>query len=859
MNYWKELGLDLFGNGYTTIPIYAHDSDNKGAGKRPIGKDWEKTVNTKEQIVGWGSRFPVNGIGILTKNTPAVDIDIYDADASKHMANWVEANIGFAPCRIGRSPKKLFLFRTDEPFTKVKSAVWEDDFGEMHAVEVLADGQQFVAYGIHPETKKDYYWVGQDNPTNNIADLDLEEITLEQAREIASEFDRYAASRGWELKRRPINGSDSVDVADDDDWASMADIQKWDGSYDDLRDIVMKYPNPEDYHSWITVLAALQVSCRDQDEARTIARDWSMQASNYDEDGFDVKWNAGFHHTSGKLVTLGTIIKTVRELEDQEIEQQKLEFKEGFNGCADIEEWNTWAGDFRKVPVFGHERSVIVDIAAKKYHQITALKLVLASKKQLLGFDVSTRDTPSWLRNFVFSVPNDCFIHRKTNEYIAKGAFDTAFATKSRIGDEKYKASQLASEIFPVPMVSDGMYYPAMHGDMVGSKWKMEEGLPGSDFFYDQNGALWFNTFDPESIPAPATELSKYDNKAIEIIKDFFIVLFPNEKERGYVMDWMAWVVQNPTKRINYSLLVRGAHGSGKTTLGVLLCGMLGGQNVGYVSNTVMNGRFSEWAEGHILKIVEEIYDKGDRYSAVERQKEFITNDRFMVEPKGRKAKEVVNTSSKLMFTNHFNALPLDENQRRYLVVSTQAENHLDMERVYGDTGERSKFFKDVYRAIENHGPAIKRWMLDWEISKKFDHKGHAPQDTEAFSIMADASDDGLAGTITQIIKDGSAVGVTNDIIFVPDLRDVLMESIDGDMPKTNRLKNLLMELGFKPGGLLKFDGKAGRVYVKKRVRGALDEKGKLNTKWAQETLKKHNAGVGDRVDKDPSPFDDED
>lgn len=859
MNYWKELGMVLFGNGYTTIPIYAHDSDNKGAGKRPIGKDWEKTVNSKEQIAGWAKRHATNGIGILTKNTPAVDIDIYDKEASDYMASWVEANIGFAPCRIGREPKKLFLFRTDEPFTKVKSAVWEDDFGELHAVEVLADGQQFVAYGIHPETKKDYYWVGHDNPTNNIADLDLEEITLDQAREIANEFDRYAAERGWLLKRRPINGSDAIDVADDDDWASMADIQKWDGSYDDLRDIVMKYPNPEDYHSWITVLAALQVSCRDQDEARIIARDWSMQASNYDEDAFDEKWSEGFHHTSGKLVTLGTIIKTVRDLESQEIEAKKVEFKEGFESCSDLSDWNAWADDFRKVQVFGHERTTIVDIAAKKYQQISANKLSLQSKKELLGFDVTSREAPSWLRNFVFSVPNDCFIHRRTNEYITKGAFDTAFATQSRIGDDKIKASVIASEIFPVPMVSDGMYYPAMHGDMPGSMWKMAEGLPGTDFFYDQNGALWFNTFDPDSIPEPAAELSKYDNKAIEIIKDFFIVLFPNEKERGYVMDWMAWIIQNPTKRVNYSLLVRGAHGSGKTTLGVLMRQMLGSKNVGYVSNTVMNGRFSEWAEGHILKIVEEIYDKGDRYSAVERQKEFITNDRFMVEPKGRKAKEVVNTSSKMMFTNHFNALPLDENQRRYLVVSTQAENHLDMERVYGDSGERSKFFKDVYRAIENHPRAIKRWFMDWEISEKFDYKGHAPQDTEAFSIMADASDDGLAGTITQIIKDKSAVGVTSDLIFVPDLRDVLIESIDGDMPKTNRLKNLLMELGFKPGGLLKFEGKAGRVYVKKRVRGAMDEKGKLNTKWAQETLKKHNANISNVADKDPSPFDDED
>lgn len=859
MNYWKELGLGIWENGYTVIPIYAHDSDKVGAGKRPVGKDWEKTINSKEEIEEWARRFKNNGIGLLTKYTPAVDIDIYDRDASDHMSAWVEENLGFAPCRIGRDPKKLFLFRTDEPFTKVKSAVWEDDFGEKHAVEVLADGQQFVAYGIHPETKKEYYWVGHDNPLNTAAELDLETITLDQARSVASEFDRYAKEQGWTMTRRPINGSDAIDLADDDDWASMADIQKWDGTYDDLRDIVMKYPNPEDYHSWITVLAALQVSCRDQEEAKEIACDWSKQASNYDGDAFEAKWEEGFHHTAGKLVTLGTIIKTVRDLEVKEVEEKKLEFREGFESCTDYNDWCVWSSDFKKVPVFGHDRKMIVNIAAKKYHQLVGDKLDLGSKKALLGFDPSTRETPSWIRNYVFSESNDCFVNRKTHDYISKGAFDTANATKSIVGDDKYKASQFASEIYPVPVVHDGMYYPAMHGDLEGSSWKMAEGLPGTDFFYDFQGRMWLNTFDPESLPVPADELSKYDRKAVEIIKDFFIVLFPNEKERGYVMDWLAWVVQNPTKRINYSLLIRGAHGSGKTTIGILMSNMLGRANVGYVSNTVMNGRFSEWAEGHILKIVEEIYDKGDRYSAVERQKEFITNDRFMVEPKGRKAKEVVNTSSKMMFTNHFNALPLDENQRRYLVVSTQAENHLDMERVYGSAAERSRFFKDVYRALENHSPAIKKFFIDWDISPKFDHKGHAPQDTEAFAVMADASDDGIAGTISQMLMDGTAKGVNQNLIFVPHLRDVLMESSDGDIPKTNRLKNLLMELGFKPGGLLKFEGEAGRVYVRKRVRGAFDDAGKLNSKWAQETLKKHNANLEQDSSNKPSPFDDED
>lgn len=856
MNYWKEYGETLRQNGFTIIPIHAHDSDLPGAGKRPIGKDWEATVNTESQVANWAKKYPNNGIGFLTKHTPAVDIDIYDKDAALHMEKWVLKKFGTAPCRIGRAPKRLFLFRTDTPFSKVKSGVWEDDFGEKHAVEILANGQQFVGFGIHPDTKKEYVWVDGDSPVDYYAELDLEEIDLDGARAVAAEFDRYAAEQGWTKVKNPINGNESAESADDDDWASTADIQKWDGSYEDLRDIVMKYPNPDDYESWITVISALQISCRDQDEAKDIARDWSMQADNYDESEFDYKWDKGFSHKSNSLVTIGSIIKVVKDLEKEELEEKLADFSDGFTLASTLAEWNDWARDFRKVAVFGLERNAIMDAAADAYRRLTGKKMYLKDRKSSLGFDLSNAKAPAWLKKYVFSGLNDSFVDRETGEYVARSAVDFMHADESIIGEERFKPCELASTVFKVPIVHDVTYNPIMHGDMPGNKWKMDDEVTGPEFFRDQQGKVWFNTFDPTSIPVSTDCLTKYDKKAVEIIKDLMIVLFPDSKERGYVMDWLAWVIQNPTKRINYSLLIRGAHGSGKSTIGILMSHMLGRSNVGYVSNTVMNGRFSDWAEGHILKIVEEIFDKGDRYSAVERQKEFITNDTFQVEPKGKKAKEVINTSSKLMFTNHFNALPLDANQRRYLVVSTQAENHLDMERVYGSGDERSSFFKDVYRAIENHAPAIKGWFESWEISKEFNHKGHAPQDTEAFNVMVDASDDGLGGMIAQFIKSGTVPGVHRDIIFMPSLKNALLAESAEELPKTNRLKNLLMELGFKPGGLLKFDGDAGRVYVRKRVKGAFKEDGSLNTNWAQSTLKRHDSSAVKPDNTDPDDDD---
>lgn len=859
MNYWNEYGITLWENGFTVVPIIPPDSPRPKAGKRPAFEDWQKIENSRGQINGFIKKYASSGIGILTKNTPAVDIDVYDKDGVKFMMAFVEKKIGAGPVRVGRKPKKLVLCHTDVPFKKVKSGTWEDDFGQRHAVEILGDGQQFVAFGIHPDTRKEYTWITDDTPANCAAAMDLPEITLDVARDIADAFDEYAEKQGWMKVARAINGRAVDGEADDDDWAAMAAVSKWDGTYDELRDLVMKYPDPESYENWIRVMAALQVSCRDQDEAKEIARDWSMQANNYDESEFEYKWEKGFTHDAQSLVTIGTIIKTVHEIEEKEAREQVSEFTEAFNEVTTMADWKAWADDFRKLRVFGIERQPTIDAAKKAYKRLNESALTNKAVKEYLSFDFSRADTPSWLKEYVFAQAQDAFVSRRTGVLLSKGAFDSSHGRDITDVEGGLTPNKFATDVIKIPIIHDVMYYPEMHGDMQETKWTQKEGLLGPEFFFDDSGLLRLNTFSPESIPKPAEKLSKLDKKAISIVKDLFIVLFPDTKERGYVMDWLAHVIQHPTKRINYTLLIRGAHGSGKSTIGVLMREMLGGQNIGYVSNSVMNGRFTDWAEGHILKIVEEVYDKGDRYSAVDKQKEFISNDRFQVEGKGVKPRDVVNTSSKLMFTNHINALPLDENQRRYLVVSTQAENHLDMDRVYGSAKEREKFFSNVYRAIENHSAAIKKWFLEWEISPDFNHKGHAPQDTRAFQVMMEASSDGVGEMLASMIRENETRGVCKDIIFSPALKDAFIEMPDVEMPKTNRLKNLLLDLGFEPGGLLKYDGITGRCFTRRNVRASKRENGKLNTIWAVKTLKEHDEIVETKVGKTKNPFDDED
>lgn len=300
------------------LPITAKKRDkktgelvpHKSAGKAPALAGWQANVATMENVdEWWGSeRDSRRGVGILTHHNPAVDLDILDEKLAKRMKNWVELNLETdieTPIRVGSAPKMLMLFRTDAPFRKVKSHTWLDDEGRPNAVEVLGSGQQFVAFGIHPKTKKPYKWTNPDaTPQNCHASMDLPLLTLEMAREICDAFDRMAEAAGLTFddeaksrQRGSLVGEDPFSDADtlDDDEQDLVDAIKptWEGEYDELAELLDKLEPENDYSRWVAVIAAIKDGEREPDEFKELAREWSARADNFDDDGFEEKWEKG--------------------------------------------------------------------------------------------------------------------------------------------------------------------------------------------------------------------------------------------------------------------------------------------------------------------------------------------------------------------------------------------------------------------------------------------------------------------------------------------------------------------------------------------------------------------------------------
>jgi hypothetical protein len=135
------------------------------------GLDWVNYDADAADLQRWHAMGA--GVGIKTGDgLLAIDADTLNHDHARTIRDIVEERFGRLPVRIGRYPKCLYVIRCSEPYRYTRV-----EFDENERVEVLSDGRQFVAHGIHPVTEEDYAWTRglfklADVPTVSAAAID---------------------------------------------------------------------------------------------------------------------------------------------------------------------------------------------------------------------------------------------------------------------------------------------------------------------------------------------------------------------------------------------------------------------------------------------------------------------------------------------------------------------------------------------------------------------------------------------------------------------------------------------------------------------------------------------------------------
>ena len=155
-------------------PIYGRNNSKKGLG------GWQNLQHVDDQQIEMYEKIWPDAVntGILTRNTPALDIDIKHQEAAEAVEVLVRErfgeNGGRILVRIGLAPKRAILLRTNKPFKKITANFIAPD-DSLHKIEVLGEGQQLAVDGIHPDTGRPYAWFG--GKPGEVKYLELPEVT----------------------------------------------------------------------------------------------------------------------------------------------------------------------------------------------------------------------------------------------------------------------------------------------------------------------------------------------------------------------------------------------------------------------------------------------------------------------------------------------------------------------------------------------------------------------------------------------------------------------------------------------------------------------------------------------------------
>lgn len=255
---YRRVGTSQDGRGKTP-GVRGHDG-------KWYGFDWVPHEADEEDIRRWQAMGAGTGIktGALGDGRALVliDADTLDEDFAKTILAAVRRHCGELPIRVGRYPKAGYPVRVAGEFRYARVAFGElDERGQpKDRVEILSDGRQFVAHGVHPATRKPYRWFKPLPP--------IDELPVVEPRQLEALL--------AELRDALPNASDKIAREGSDAHVAQEALR---GSLEHVRRAVAAIPNTSEHfptrESYRDMGYAIKAALPDHpDEAFEIFADW---------------------------------------------------------------------------------------------------------------------------------------------------------------------------------------------------------------------------------------------------------------------------------------------------------------------------------------------------------------------------------------------------------------------------------------------------------------------------------------------------------------------------------------------------------------------------------------------------------
>ena len=792
------IGPQLHRAGWDVIPVKTRD-------KYPIIKNWQEGF-TSEQIEGFAANGSAgSNIGLIAARFPGVDIDVLDMQCAAAIEQSALEFFGPAPVRFGKVPKRLLMYRCEEPFTKAKVYLTdplgntEGADGKSYAVEVLGKGQQYVIFGTHPEGFA-YTWPDQNGPI----DSSPEGLSLITAELVNSWFDALPLylPEGWSIRQ-------AIETDQDESGEESAlqlykpTLEGWDAQR--IRDEIAPYVDLKaHYDNWLTFGAALHHQFQGNPEGLALWDEIFAASPKFQQGYAEKKW-ASFNRqrpTKRGPVTLASVIKETKAArEAAHIAAGKAAMENARASIASCtDDQNLRAAVACSIKGDGNldknQREILAHVFNARHKELAGAKLPLKEVRELLG--VNGNATPqqvissmaAWAKPWVYVTDCDKFLNLTSKEEVTRQGFKSKYNRFMPVNPfgGRLQADQVALDEWNMPTVAHKAYMPSA-GDV-----------------FTMFDLQWANLYRLDSVPEIPAALSAEQKAAIDRVMRHFELYLPDPRERELFLSWVAHNVQHPGIKVRWSPYLHGPPGDGKSFFGELLGHVLGGQNVRTLNGSTLESNFTDWAMGYAVTIVEEMKQHGhNRHDVMNKIKPFITNTEVEIHPKGRPSYSSPNNTNYLLLSNYLDGAPVEDSDRRYMFLSSAFTK--EGAKRLTDEG----YFADLFTAVQNHSGALRLHFLSMTLHAEFDANGRAPF-TAAKATVIEMSKNDLEMAVEELIEKG-AVGVCTEVISSAHLTRALKARSDESL-STQRVHRLLSLKGYQFLTRKWWQGETCRVWI---------------------------------------------
>jgi hypothetical protein len=286
---------------------------------------------------------------------------------------------------------------------------------------------------------------------------------------------------------------------------------------------------------------------------------------------------------------------------------------------------------------------------------------------------------------------------------------------------------------------------------------------PVEELFLHRHGETYVNCYKKERVE----EVNRPD-----LLKAWFTLVDHIFGEHmDYVLDHLAFSIQNPDTKIRWQILVVGVPRTGKT-MAFKIPLMAMGDNANIVSGEDLKRGWGDIWLGKKMMLIEELYDF-DKGIVNDLKPKFANDNVESINPKGKGLVMQRNLYSMYMLTNHHDAVAMNANEDKLLVIESP-KYRLDDE-IYNTIGFNEK----------ETAAAVYHYLAKRDVSK-FQHQ-FLPVRTAALLKMCEASQSDHVKRMWDVLTEFAEDDETPEQVIV---MEELVAYLKEDSPKVSG-KNL--------------------------------------------------------------------